>query len=167
MRELGRATNALALTRGVEWELLDQVGRKKMVSTAMRGTEAHAKALARTRGVEWESLDHSGRAEIMSAANSAGAVAGQRTEAIEACALKIAHSQGKDWSPLCNLTQKSYRDKAETVCHNCFVGGSAPQTQKDAFHNLLTGAVRHWMGEDYFGDWMVARKNGPNPPFFI
>ena len=58
---------ALALTKGVEWELLDQVGRKKMVSTAMRepGTEAHAKALARTRGVEWESLDHSGRAEIM------------------------------------------------------------------------------------------------------
>ena len=58
------------------------------------------------------------------------------------------------------LTQESYRDEAETPCHNCYVGGSAPQTQKDAFHNLLTGAVRHWMGEDYFGDWMVARAGG-------
>ena len=47
------------------------------------------------------------------------------------------------------MAQESYRDEAETVRQNCYVGGSAPQTQKDAFHNLLTGAVRHWMGEDY------------------
>ena len=162
---------ALALTRGVEWELLDQAGRKEMASAVMceLGKEAHAKALA-PMGVEWESLDQAGRAEIMSDANSAAAVASclgkakQRTEAIEACAQKISHSEGKDWDSLWTLTQESYRDEAETVCHNCYVGGSAPQTQKDAFHNLLTGAVRHWMGEDYFGDWMVARKNGPNPP---
>jgi len=79
----------------------------------------------------------------------------KRTEATETCARKIAHSEGKDWVSLWTLTQESYRDEAETVCHNCYVGGSASKTQKDAFHNLLTGAVRHWMGEDYWGDWTV------------
>jgi len=59
---------------------------------------------------------------------------------------------------------ESYRDEAQTVCQNCYVGGSAPQSQKDAFHNLLTGVVRHWMGEDYFGDWMVDRKHGAQRP---
>ena len=53
--------------------------------------------------------------------------------------------------------------EAETVCHSCYVGGSAPQTQNDAFHNLLTGEVLHWMGEDYWGDWIVDRKKGPKP----
>jgi len=81
-------------------------------------------------------------------------------EAIEACAFKIAHPEGRDWSSLWTLTQESYRDEVETVCHNCYVGGSAPQTQKDAFHNLLTD----WMGQDYFGDWMMDRKNGSKPP---
>jgi len=47
------------------------------------------------------------------------------------------------------LTQESWRDEAETVCDNYYVGGSVPQTQNHAFHNLLTGMVRHWMGEDY------------------
>jgi len=58
------------------------------------------------------------------------------------------------------LTQESYPDEAETVCHSCYVGGSALQTQKDAFHNLLIGVVRHWMGEDYWGDWTMDRKKG-------
>ena len=63
--------------------------------------------------------------------------------ALEACARRIAHFEGKDWGSLWTLTQESYRDEAETVCQNCYVGGSAPQTQKVTFHNLLTGAVRH------------------------
>ena len=48
-----------------------------------------------------------------------------------------------------SVSVSSFRDEAETVCHNCYVGGSNPQIQKDAFHNLLTGVVHHWMGEDY------------------
>jgi hypothetical protein len=64
------------------------------------------------------------------------------------------------------LTQEFYRDEAETVRQNCYGGGSesAQQTQKDAFHNLLTGAVRHWMGENYWGDWTVDRKRSSNHP---
>jgi len=38
---------------------------------------------------------------------------------------------------------------------------SAPQTQKDAFHNLLTGAVRHWMWEDY---WDGGPTSNWEPP---
>jgi len=84
----------------------------------------------------------------------------------EACAQKIAQSEGKDWGSMRTWTHESYRDEAETVCHNCYVGGSEPQTQKDAFHNLLTWVVRHWMGEDYWpgDDWTVDRKKGPKPP---
>ena len=86
-----------------------------------------------------------------------GCSAGQNnkwTKTAEACARKIARSEGKDWDSMWTLTQdsSSYRDEAETVCHSCYVGGSAPQIQKDAFHNFLTGAVRHWMGEDYWGN---------------
>jgi len=88
----------------------------------------------------------------------------KQTEATEACARKIAQSEGKDWGSMWLLTQESYRDEAETVCKNCYVRGSAPQTQRDAFHNLLTGAVRHWMGDDYWGDWTADRKRGSNPP---
>ena len=93
----------------------------------------------------------------------------KRTKVTEACAQKIAQSKGKDWDSMWmqikelgrgklfvgTLTQESYRDEAETVCHKCYVGGLAPQTQNDAFHNLLTEAVRHWMGEDYWGAWTV------------
>jgi len=32
------------------------------------------------------------------------------------------------------------------------------------FHNLLTGAVRHWMGEDYWGDSTVDRPPGRYAP---
>jgi len=123
-----------------------------MVSAAMSelghlGAEAHAKALALDRGgVEWELLDRAGRAEMKSRVHSERSLQGysmKRTEATEACALKIAQSEGKDWGSMWTLTQESYRDEAETVCHNCYVGGSTPQTQKDTFHNLLTGAVHH------------------------
>ena len=41
---------------------------------------------------------------------------------------------------------------------------SALQAQNDAFHNLLTGAVRHWMGEDCWGDWMVDRAHSSRTP---
>jgi len=44
------------------------------------------------------------------------------------------------------------------------LGESALQAQNDAFHNLLTGAVRHWMGEDCWGDWMVDRAHSSRPP---
>jgi len=88
----------------------------------------------------------------------------KRNEATEACARKNAQSEWKNWGSMWTLTQESYRDEAETVCHNCFVGGSAPQTQKDAFHNLLTGAVRHWMREDYLCDWAVDRPKSSHPP---
>jgi len=102
--------------------------------------------------------------------NTAGAVAGrlgkakQRTEAIEACDLKIAHSEGQDWGSLWTLTQESYRDEAETVCHNCYVGRSAPQTQTDAFHNLLTEVVRYWIGEEYFVDGGLKERSHPPRP---
>jgi len=167
---------ALSLSRGVEWELLDNAGRAEMVSAARSelghlGAEAHANAFSPTRGVEWELFDKAVRAEMVSAtmcehrgAASRLGTAKKRTEGIEACAQKIAHSEGKNWGSLWTLTQESYRDEAETVCQNCHVGGSAPQSQIDAFHNLLTGIVRHWMGEDYFGDCMVARKHGANRP---
>jgi len=88
----------------------------------------------------------------------------KQTEATEACARKIAQSEGRDWGSMLTLTQESYCDEAETVCHNCYVGGSAPQTQKDAFHNLLTGVVRHWMGKEYWGDWTVDLTKGKRPP---
>jgi len=140
-RHLGAEAHAkaLALTRGVEWKLLDKAGRAQMVSAAMSehghlGAEAHAKALALTRGVEWELLDKAVRAEMVSAAMSehGGAAsrlgtAKKRTEGIEACAQKIAHSEGKNWGSLWTLTKESYRDEAETVCQNCYVEGSAPQ----------------------------------------
>ena len=103
-------------------------------------------------------LDKAGRAELVSATMSDLKQQGRmkkRTEAIEACARKIGQSEGKDWDSMWLLTQESYRDEEETVCQNCYVEGSALRTQKDAFHNLLTGAVRHWMGEDYWGDWTV------------
>mmetsp|Transcript_80135 Transcript_80135/g.117415 ORF Transcript_80135/g.117415 Transcript_80135/m.117415 type:complete len:226 (-) Transcript_80135:682-1359(-) len=168
MWQMGSETHAkaLALKRGIEWGSLDLAGRAKMVSAAMSelghlGAEAHTKALALTRGVEWGSLDQAGRKEMTSAAMSELKLVSKlrkRTEATEACARKIAQSEGKDWGSMWLLTQvsassRSYRDEAETVCQKCYyVGGSAPLTQKDAFHNLLTGAVRHWMGEDYWGD---------------
>jgi len=82
----------------------------------------------------------------------------QRTEATEACARKIVQSGGRDWDSIWTLTQESCHDETETVCQNCYVGGSGPRSQKDAFHNLLTGVVRHWMGEDYWGDWTVDQK---------
>jgi len=163
-------TKALALTRGVEWGSLDKAGRAEMVSEAMSklghlGAEAHAKALASTRGIEWELLDQAGRAEMVSEAMSKlGPVqvaarlgmAKKRTEVIEACAQKIAHSECKDWGSLWTFTQESYRVVAETVCQNCYVRGSAPQTQKDAFHNLLAGAVRHSLD----GRGLLGRLDG-------
>jgi len=169
---LGAEAHAKALTRGVEWDSLDKAGRAEMESAAMSevgqlGPEAHAKALAITRGVEWELLDPSGRKEMTSAAMSEMTLRvrlRKRTEATETCARKIAHSEGKDWDSLWTLTQESYRDEAETVCQNCYVGGSASKTQKDAFHNLLTGAVRHWMGKDYWGDLTVDRPPDRYPP---
>ena len=130
-----------------------------------RCKKAHAKALALTRGVECELLDQAGRKEMTSAAMNKVKLVGhlrKRTEATEVCTRKISQSEGKDWGSMWLLTQESYRDEAETVCQNCYVGGSAQQTQKDAFHNLLTGAVRHWMGEDYWGDWTVDRKRSSN-----
>ena len=39
-----------------------------------------------------------------------------------------------------------------------------PLRANNTIHNLLTGAVRQWMGEDNFGDWMVDRPGGPKPP---
>jgi len=66
---------ALALTRGVKWDALDEVGRAEIVLAAMNeigqlGPEAHAKALALTRRVEWELLHQAGRREMTSAAMS-------------------------------------------------------------------------------------------------
>jgi len=49
------------------------------------------------------------------------------------------------------------------VRHKCYVGRS-PQTHKDASDNLLTGVARHWMVEDYWGDWTVDRKEVTRPP---
>jgi len=88
----------------------------------------------------------------------------KRTEATEVYARKTSQSEGKDWDSIWTLTQESYRGEAETVGQNCYVGRSAPQTQKDFFNNLLTEVVRHWMGEDYWGDWTVDRKIGHRPP---
>jgi len=88
---------------------------------------------------------------------------GLNNKVTEACARKITQPEGKDWGSTWTLTQESHCDEAETVCHNCYVGGFAPQIQKDAFHNLLSGVVHHWMRENYFGDYTVDRKQGPNP----
>jgi len=118
-------------------------------------------------------LDKAGRAEMVAEAFSKLGpvqvaarlgVAKKRTAATEACAQKIAQSQGQNWGSMWLLTQESYCDELETVCQNCYVGGSAPQTQKDAFHNLFTGAVRHWMGEDYWDDWTVAQQCSAKRP---
>jgi len=118
MSELGHLgaeahAKALAQKRGVNLETLDEDGRKEMVSAAMTehghlGTEAHAKALALTRGVEWQTLDKAGRAEMVSAAmgeKNRRVSLKKRTEATEACARNIAHSEGKDWGSLWTLTQ--------------------------------------------------------------
>jgi len=67
--------------------------------------------------------------------------------------------RGQRWGSMWTLTQESYHDEAETVCHNCYVGKLAPQTQKDALHTVLTGVVRHWIGKDY----TVDRTKGRNP----
>ena len=63
------------------------------------GPEAHAKALALTRGIEWELLHQAGRREMTSAAMSETTLRVRLrkwTEATEACARKIAQSEGKD-----------------------------------------------------------------------
>jgi len=72
--------------------------------------------------------------------------------------VEIAQSQDKECDSMWTLTQESWRDEAEIVRDNYYVGGSVPLTQNYAFHNLLTGMVCHWMGEDYWGDWKVDRK---------
>jgi len=176
MSELGHLgaeshAKVLAQKRGVEWGKLDLAGRAEMVSAAMSelghlGADGHAKALAITRGVEWELSDQAGRKEMTSVAmgeKNRRVALKKWTEASEACARKIAHSEGKDWGSLWTLKQESYRDEAEAVCRYCYVGGSAPQTQKDAFHNVLNGAVRHWMGEDYWGVWTADRHGAYYP----
>jgi len=40
--------------------------------------------------------------------------------------IQIEQSEGRDWDSMWTLNQESYRDEAETVCHNCYVGGSRP-----------------------------------------
>jgi len=139
----------LAQKRGVEWEKLDLAGRAEMESAAMSevgqlGTEAHAKALTITRGVEWDLLDQVGRKEMTSTAMSEKRQVThlrKRTEATEAYAWKIAQTEGKDWGSMWLLTQESYRDETETICQNCYVGGSAPKTQKDAFQSFDWGSA--------------------------
>jgi len=156
---------ALALTRGVEWELLAPAGRAEMVPAAMG--QLGLLAFAVERGLDWDSLSPSAREGLVSEAHNEQTHIGrtkQRTEATEARAQKIAMSEGKDWGSTWTLTQESYRDEAKTVYHNCYVGGPTPQTQKDAFHNLLTGVVRPWMGEDYWDDWMVDLTKSKRPP---
>ena len=95
--------------------------------------EASAKALALQRGLDWGSLSPSARDELKSEVRNEWSLQGiskKRTEATEACARKFEQSEGEDWGSVWSLTQESYRDEAETVCHNCYVGGSTPQTQK-------------------------------------
>ena len=88
----------------------------------------------------------------------------RRTEATEACARKIAQSEGKEWASMWLLTQKSYRDEVETVCQNCYVGGKAPQTQKDAFHNLLKGqCVTKWEKTTGAIGWWRNNEVSPAP----
>ena len=130
MSELGvlsaeARAKALALTRGVEWELFDKVGRVETMSAAISelrhlGAEGHAKALPLKRGVEWELLDEAGPAEMMSEAMgkhgpmlvaSRLAMTKKRTEATEACARKIAQSEGKHWDSMWLLAQESYRER--------------------------------------------------------
>jgi len=120
MSELGNLdaeahAKALPLTRGVEWDLLDKAGRTELVSAAMSdlgdlGAEAHANALALTWGIEWSLLDQAGRKEMTSAAMGEMKQQGRlkqqtQAEAIEACARKIARSEGKDWGSMWLLTQ--------------------------------------------------------------
>ena len=144
MSELGHLgaeahAKALTLKGGVEWESLDHAGREEIVSAAMGQVSLPACAFAAPRRLVWYSLSPSTREGLNSEARnkwSLRALLKQGNEATEACARKIANSEGKDWDSMWTLTQESYRDEAETVCHNCYVGGSAPQTQKDAFHNL-------------------------------
>jgi len=152
------SAKVLALQRGVEWESWKLAGRAEMVSAAMN--ELGMSTFATERGLDWDSLSPSAQEGLINEARiewSQRGTINNRTKATEACAQKIAHSKGRDWDSMWTLTQEFYRngDEVETGCHNCYVGGSAPQTQKDAFHNLLTGAVRHLMGEDYWGDWTV------------
>jgi len=137
MSELGHLgaetqANALLLKRGVEWELLDPAGRPEMVSAAMSelshlAPEASAKGWALKSGVDWGSLSPSARDGLKREVRSGRTLRGhakKRTAATEACAWKIAQTEGKDWDTMWTLTQESYRDGAETVCHNCYVGGS-------------------------------------------
>ena len=137
------------------------------------GVEARTKVLALQSGVEWQSLDLSAREGLIKKAynkkrrKGMATVMKKRTDATEACARKIAQSEGRDWDSTWTLTQECDRDEVETVCHKCYVRGSKPQTRKDAFHILLTGVVLHWMGEDIWGNWTVDRqpgsKYGPPP----
>jgi len=176
MCELGPEAHAkastVALKSGVEWESLDLVGREEMVSAAMSelghlGPKASTKVLALQRGLDWGSLSPSARDGLKSEVRNEWAHTGlskKRTEETEACVRKIAQSEGNEWGSMWSLTQESYHNESETVCYNCYVRGSTPQTQKDAFHNLLTGPVRHWMGEDYWGDWAEDRSARNCPP---
>ena len=134
--------------------------RTKRYGVSSRGA---ARFVCFQRGLDLELLCPSAREGLISKAyreRSRNSLLQKRTEATEACARKIAQSEGKDQGSMWTPTQESYPDEAETVCHSCYVGGSALQTQKDAFHNLLIGVVRHWMGEDYWGDETMDRKKG-------
>jgi len=48
----------------------------------------------------------------------------KRTDATEACAWKIAQSEGRRL--YVDPDSRTYREEAESGCHNCYVGGSNP-----------------------------------------
>jgi len=112
-----------------------------MVSAAMHdlvrmGVEARTKVLALQSGVEWQSLDLSAPEGLIKKAynerqrKGMATVMKKRTDATEACARKIAQSEGRDWDSTWTLTQECDRDEAETVCHKCYVRGSNPRHKK-------------------------------------
>ena len=61
----------------------------------------------------------------------------KRTKATEACAWKIAQSGGNDWDFKWTLTQETYHDEAETVCHNCDVGEGDRHPRHKKMHSMI------------------------------